>query len=44
MTFKFYVLFEDGAKHIVEARDTSEAWEKALDIPNPTKVLDVWIV
>lgn len=38
----YIVLFDDGSTTTVTAWDTSEAWEKALDIPHPGKVKDVW--
>jgi hypothetical protein len=42
MTTTYNVLFEDGTIETVQARDTSEAWEKALDIEHAGKVMDVW--
>lgn len=38
----FIVLFDDGTTTEVKAYDTSEAWEKALDIPHAGKIVDVW--
>jgi len=38
----FIVLFDDGTTTKVNAYDTSEAWEKALDIPHAGKIVDVW--
>lgn len=38
----YIVLFDDGTTTTVKAWDTSEAWEKALDIPHAGKIKDVW--
>jgi hypothetical protein len=42
MECTYIVLFEDGYTTTVKAYDTSDAWEKALDIEHFGKVKDVW--
>lgn len=39
---KYTVLFDDGSMASVLAWSTSEAWEKALDLPHVGKIVDVW--
>jgi hypothetical protein len=42
MECTYIVLFDDGYTTTVKAYDTSDAWEKALDIEHFGKVKDVW--
>lgn len=39
---KYTVLWDDNTVTFVEAWDTSEAWEKALDTTHAGKIVDVW--
>ena len=43
MKSTYIVIFNDGYRTTVTAYDTSEAWEKALEIKHAGKIVDVWM-